>query len=79
MGGVVIDGVDKREGREMVVFIIELDSLFCGRRSVGYSHRILNKPFIDCFCSMSHEDSTTKVGFGKDVWKGRGMIEMETV
>jgi len=28
---------------------------------------------------MSHEDSTTKVGFGKDVWKGRGMIEMETV
>ena len=38
----------------------------------------MNEPFVDGFGGMGHEDSTFEVGFGEDIRKGSGMVEMET-
>lgn len=38
----------------------------------------MDKPFVDGFRRVSHEDSTFEVGFCQDVRQGSGMVEMET-
>lgn len=43
------------------------------------SDTILYQPLIDGFCRMGHVDLACKVGFGKNVRKGRCMIEMEAL
>lgn len=39
------------------------------RGDVLDSHVVLDKPFVDCFCWVGHEDSTPEVGLCKHVWK----------
>lgn len=79
MSSVVVDGGDKGEGREMVILVVQLDSLFRRRGCIGDAYGILDEPFVDCLGGMGHEDSTAEVGFGKNVGEGGGMIEMETI
>lgn len=38
----------------------------------------MNEPFVDGFGGVGHEYSTFEVGFGEDIRKGSGMVEMET-
>ena len=79
MSRVVINRLDCGECGEVVSFIVELYSLFRGRRHVANADRVLNEPFVDRFGRVGHEDSALEVRFRKDVWEGSGMIDVATV
>ena len=44
---------------------------------VLYTHTVLYQPLVDCFRRMRHEDTSSEIGFGKDVGQRRGMVKME--
>lgn len=79
MGGVVVDGFDLGKGGEVVGFRVEGGALVGGGRDVLDAHGVLDKPFVDGLCGMSHEDATAEVGFGEDVGEGGGMVEVKAV
>ena len=31
------------------------------------SHTVLYQPLVDCFCRVRHKDTSSKIGFGKNV------------
>ena len=45
--------------------------------NVLYSHAVLYQPLVDCFCRMSHEDSSSEIGLSKNIGQSRGMVKME--
>lgn len=78
MSGVVVDGFDRREGGEVIGFIVELNSVFRRRRHVADADRVLDEPFVDGFRWVSHEDATLEVRVCKDVGQRGGMVNVET-
>jgi len=66
MCGVVIDGLDLREGVQVVLFCVDELRCWVGRR-VPNTDAVLDEPLVDGLSGMCHEDTTAKVGLGQDV------------
>lgn len=77
VGGVIIDCLDLRKSIQMVLLCVYRRGGRAGG-CVSNTDAVLDEPFVDSLGRMRHEDSAAEVGFGKDVWQGRGMINVKT-
>lgn len=76
MGCVVVDGLDLREGIEMILLrIYGLRGWI--RRCVTNSHAVLYEPLVYGFRWMRHEDPAPEICLGQNVGKRRRMVNVK--
>ena len=47
---------------------------FSRQAGLLYTDAVLDEPFVDCFCGMSHEDATSEIGLCENVRQRGGMV-----
>ena len=63
MCSVIIYSFDEWKCGKVIGFGVELGCKVRRGGAVADADRVLNQPFVDCFCRMGHEDTATKIGF----------------
>lgn len=57
----------------------EMRDMSEGGNGVPNTDAVLYEPLVDCFGGMRHEYSASKIRFGKHIWEGGGVVNVEAV